>query len=98
MGAYVTKTKPFMILAVLRRRVRFPKADQILHTQRCKQFATAFASTQVVVLPWRYDAEMDTDNSLHASLIKRMISNCYMTIFILRTGLHFAYTHRRKVE
>jgi len=30
-------------------------------TQRCKRFATALTSTQVVVLPWRYyDAEMGT--------------------------------------
>jgi len=36
-------------------------------TQRCKRFATASTSTQVAVLPWRYDAEMDTANTLHAS-------------------------------
>jgi len=35
--------------------------------QRCKRFATASTSTQVVVLPWRYDAEMGTANLLHAS-------------------------------
>jgi len=27
------------------------------HTQRCKRFAAASTSTQVAVLPWRYDAE-----------------------------------------
>jgi len=36
-------------------------------TQRCKRFATDSTSTQLAVLPWRYDAEMGTDNSLHAS-------------------------------
>jgi len=35
-------------------------------TQRCNRFATASTSTQVAVLPWRYDAEMSTANSLHA--------------------------------
>jgi len=29
-------------------------------TQRYKLFATASTSTQVAVLPWRYDAEMGT--------------------------------------
>jgi len=32
-----------------------------------KRFATASTSTQVAVLPWRYDAEMGAANSLHAS-------------------------------
>jgi len=32
-----------------------------------KRFATASTSTQAAVLPWRYDAEMGTVNSLHAS-------------------------------
>jgi len=32
-----------------------------------KRFATPLTSTQVAVLPWRYDAEMGTANSLHAS-------------------------------
>jgi len=36
-------------------------------TQRCKRFATASTSAQVAVLPWRYDAEMGTANSLQAS-------------------------------
>jgi len=36
-------------------------------TPRCKWLATASTSTQVAVLPWCYDAEMDTANSLHAS-------------------------------
>jgi len=36
-------------------------------TQHCKRFATTLTSMQVAVLPWRYDAEMDTENSLHAS-------------------------------
>jgi len=35
--------------------------------QRCKRFPTASTSTQVAVLPWRYDAEICTANSLHAS-------------------------------
>jgi len=35
--------------------------------QRCKRFATASSSTQVAVLTWRYDTEMGTANSLHAS-------------------------------
>jgi len=37
------------------------------HIQRYKQFATASTSTQVHVLPWRYDAEMGTASSLQAS-------------------------------
>jgi len=36
-------------------------------TQRCKRFATASTSTQVAVLPWRYDEKMGTANLLHAS-------------------------------
>jgi len=36
-------------------------------TQRSKRFATASTFTQVAMLPWRYDAEMGTANSLHAS-------------------------------
>jgi len=36
-------------------------------TQRCKRFATALTSTQVAVLPWRYDAEMGTANLFDAS-------------------------------
>jgi len=36
-------------------------------TQRCKQFATSSTSTQVALLPWRYDTEMGTANSLQAS-------------------------------
>jgi len=36
-------------------------------TQCGKRFATASTSTQVAVLSWRYDAEMSTANSLHAS-------------------------------
>jgi len=39
--------------------------SNVIH--RCKQFATASTSTQVTVLPWRYDAEMGIANSLHAS-------------------------------
>jgi len=35
--------------------------------QRCKRVATATTSTQVAVLPWRYDVAMGTANSLHAS-------------------------------
>jgi len=34
--------------------------------QRCKRFTTASTSTQVYMLPWRYDVEMGTANSLHA--------------------------------
>jgi len=45
----------------------FAKARPNL-TQRYKRFATASTSTQVAVLPWRYDAEMSTANSLHASV------------------------------
>jgi len=44
----------------------FPKGRPNL-TQRCKRFATTSTSTQVAVLPWRYDAEMGTANSLYAS-------------------------------
>jgi len=33
----------------------------------CKRFATASTSMQVAELPWRYDAEMGTANSLHSS-------------------------------
>jgi len=36
-------------------------------TQSCKRFATASTSTQVAVLPRRYDVEMGTANLLHAS-------------------------------
>jgi len=36
-------------------------------TKLCKWFATASTSTQVAVMPWRYDTEMGTANSLHAS-------------------------------
>jgi len=36
-------------------------------TQRCKRFAIASTSTQVAMLPWRYDAELGTTNSLYAS-------------------------------
>jgi len=43
-----------------------PKSRSNL-TQPCKQFVTASTSTQVAVLPWRYDAEMGTANSLHTS-------------------------------
>jgi len=32
-----------------------------------KRFVTASTSTQVAVLPWRYDGEMGTANSLRAS-------------------------------
>jgi len=38
--------------------------DRPNFTQRCKRFATASTSIQVVVLPWRYGAEMGTANSL----------------------------------
>jgi len=31
-----------------------------------QRFVTVSTSTQVAVLPWRYDAEMGTANSLHA--------------------------------
>jgi len=44
----------------------FPKGRPNF-AQRCKGFATASTSTQVAVLPWRYDAELGTANSLHAS-------------------------------
>jgi len=44
----------------------FPKGQPNL-TQRYKQFATASTSTQVAVMPWSYDAEMGTANSLYAS-------------------------------
>jgi len=33
----------------------------------CKHFVKASTSTKVAVFPWRYDAEMGTANSLHAS-------------------------------
>jgi len=37
-------------------------------TQRCKRFAIASTPAQVAaLLSWRYDAEMGTANSLHAS-------------------------------
>jgi len=35
--------------------------------KHCKWFATASTSTQVAVLPWRYDTELGTTNSLHTS-------------------------------
>jgi len=35
--------------------------------KRCKRFATVSTSTQVAVLSWRYDVEIGTANSLHAS-------------------------------
>jgi len=34
-------------------------------TQRWKRFATASTSKQIAMLPWRYDVEMGTANSLH---------------------------------
>jgi len=37
------------------------------HTQRYKRFATASTSTKVAMLPWRYDAELGTVNSLRTS-------------------------------
>jgi len=43
----------------------FPKGQPNL-TQRCKRFTIASTSTQVAVLPWRYDAEKGTAKSLHA--------------------------------
>jgi len=42
-------------------------SDQPNPTRHCKRFATASTSTQVAVLPWRYDTVMGTANSLHAS-------------------------------
>jgi len=50
-------------------------------TQHYKRFATASISTQVVVMPWRYDAEMSTTNSLHASVnheekSSKLMSSC----------------------
>jgi len=42
--------------------------DRLNLTQRCKRFATVSTSTQVAVLPWRYDTELATANSLHASV------------------------------
>jgi len=33
-------------------------------TQSCKRFATASTYKKVAVLPWRYDAEMGTANSV----------------------------------
>jgi len=38
-------------------------------TQRCKRFVTASTSTKVALIPRRYDAEMGTANSLHASAL-----------------------------
>jgi len=43
------------------------RTGHILHTQLYKRFAIALSSTQVAVLPWLYDAEMDIANSFHAS-------------------------------
>jgi len=47
------------------------QADQIFvangSLQRCKRFAAALTSTQVSKLPWRYDMESGTANSLHTS-------------------------------
>jgi len=43
-----------------------PKGQPNL-AQRYKRFATASTSTQAAELPWRYDTEMGTANSLHAS-------------------------------
>jgi len=37
-------------------------------TRRCKRFVTASTSTQVAVLPWRYDAET---GSGHRELVTR---------------------------
>jgi len=50
-------------------------------TQRCVQFATASTSTQIALLPWRYDVEMGTANSLHAS--------AYYVKYIERFGFGF---------
>jgi len=36
-------------------------------THRCIRFATASTCMRIAVLPWHYDAEMSTANSLHAS-------------------------------
>jgi len=49
-----------------RSRVCFPKAGQTLHSV-ANGSPTTSTSMQVVVLPWRYDVEMGTANSLHAS-------------------------------
>jgi len=57
------------------RLMRVPRVQEVLVkipdwpnlTQRCKRFVTVSTFTQVAVLPWRYDAEMGTVNSLHAS-------------------------------
>jgi len=35
-------------------------------TQRCKRFASASTCTHLAVLPWHYEAEMGTGNSLQA--------------------------------
>jgi len=36
-------------------------------TKHCKRFTITSTSMQVAVLPWCYDVEMGTANSLHAS-------------------------------
>jgi len=50
--------------------VRFPKAGQFLHSVAIVSPPLQhLRSTQVAVLGWRYDAEMGTANSLHASAL-----------------------------
>jgi len=56
---------PRAVLEPRRSGVQIPGQPSL--TQPCKRFATASTSTQVAVLSRRYDVEMDTANSLHAS-------------------------------
>jgi len=44
-----------------------PKDRQNL-TQGCQRFAIASTSTQVIVLPWRYDEEMGTASGVTRGL------------------------------
>jgi len=58
-------------------------------TQLCKRFATTSTSTQVAVLPWRYDAEMGKANSLHPSTMKRLYNerkgnNAALNFYVLK--------------
>jgi len=60
-------------------------------TQRCRRFATASTSTQVAVLPWRYDAEMGSWAPKTNYTLRRNTASIMKSLFfgkIVKTNNH----------
>jgi len=78
----------------LRSRIRI--LGRLNLAQRCKRFTTASASTQVAVLPWRYDVDMGTvkGNNRISRTIVILYSRFYLKYRFRPKGIISFYSYK----